>query len=135
VLGTEFSLFKPIPAASRAPTPWDDLRAIGLCSSGAFRLVEALCLRFPKLERVFLVQTWDNMADAHLYKSRLEQHLTRRREARADGGIPGRLVLTLVTWENLRKAGGEWDVEVETEIEGCVMQCHTCLVEDRFPLW
>jgi hypothetical protein len=141
----EFSLFTPIsvlrppgspprgaqPGGSQwmAPppsSPWDDLRTIALCSSGAQRLVEPLCVRFPKLDRVFLVQSPERMQDAHLVKKRMESHLDRRREARGDAGIPEGLVIEVVSWDGLRRAVGEWDPEGQGEES--VLQCKTCLL-------
>jgi hypothetical protein len=108
---------------------WNSLCTIALCSSHVTWLIEPLCLRFPSLETVYLLQAPEKMANAHLLKGRVEGHLERRREARGDGRISPSLGVKVVTRDELtgRTAEwGEWERDPET---GSVMQCKTCLLQ------
>ena len=123
-----FSLFNETryPQESSA---WNSLCAIALCSSHATRLIEPLCLRFPSLETVYLLQAPEKMADKNLLKGRVEGHLERRREARGDRKISPSLDIEVVTREELKgrtAEWGEWKRGLET---GSVMQCETCLLQ------
>jgi len=102
-----------------------------MCSSHATRYIEPLCLRFPSVDVVYLLQAPEKMADAHLLKGRVEEHLERRREGRGDGRIPPGLIVEVVTWEGLRSRASEWGEcgEMgEGAMIGGIMQCQICLL-------